>query len=190
MLTLDQLTAQWAQFDPSPYDQGRLELIVARPQLTERHCLNQAQLDLHDGLIGDNWRVRGSRHTPDGSANPDQQITLMNSRVIQLLSGDRERWALAGDQLFVDFDLSETHLPAGTLIQIGEAILMITAKPHTGCKKFSERFGVDALQFISTPEGRAKRLRGVNARVIQNGTIRIGDSVIKLPASDASALSV
>lgn len=188
MFTLDQLTTQWEQIPTAPRDHGRLEWIVARPQLGERICLDHAELDQQAGLIGDNWRVRGSRHTPDGSANIDQQITLMNSRVIQLISGDRDQWALAGDQLFVDFDLSEAHLPAGTYLSIGSAILMITAKPHTGCKKFSDRFGIDALEFIS--DRRADRLRGVNARVIRAGTIKLGDTVSKLSDPDASALSV
>jgi hypothetical protein len=164
----------------SPKDNGILEMIVRRPETETREIINSAEINLVNGLEGDNWKARGSSTTPDGSADPEAQITLMNTRVIQLLSGDKEHWQWAGDQLFVDMDLGIENLPPHSRIQVGSAILEISAKPHTGCKKFSGRFGIEALEFISTPLGKALRMRGVNAKVIQAGKIQVGDVVKKI----------
>jgi MOSC domain-containing protein YiiM len=155
-------------------------MIVRRPDVDQREVLPQAELSLEEGMVGDNWRARSSHSTPDGSADPNTQLTLMNSRVIQALAQEQAFWPLAGDQLFVDLDLSDENLTAGQRIAIGEAILEITAKPHTGCAKFSDRFGSDAIHFVNSPEGRRKRRRGVNARVVQAGVVRLGDVVRKV----------
>ena len=160
-------------------DNGILKMIVRRPKVDEREIVNEAKLSLEEGLVGDTWKTRGSKATPDGSANINAQITLMNMRAIALLAQDESRWALAGDQLFVDFDLSESNLPARTRIAIGSAILEVSSTPHTGCAKFSERFGRDALKFVNSPVGKPLRLRGINARVMQGGEIRVGDVVRK-----------
>lgn len=164
----------------SPKDNGVLEMIVRRPETETREIISNGEINLETGLTGDNWKARGSSAMPDGSADPEAQITLMNTRVIQLLSGDKENWQWAGDQLFVDMDLGLDNLPPHSRIQVGSAILEISAKPHTGCKKFSGRFGIEALEFISTPLGKALRMRGVNAKVIQAGEIKVGDVVRKI----------
>lgn len=176
----DELTSGLAEIRRSPADDGTLELIVRRPAESEREVLEEGLLDLEVGLVGDSWHVRGSSRTPDGSANPLAQLTLMNVRTIALLAGDRERWPLAGDQLFVDLDLSIENLPPETRLAVGDAVVEVTAEPHTGCAKFSARFGSDALRFVNSPDGRALRLRGLNARVVEPGTVRPGDSVRKL----------
>ena len=164
----------------APADGGTLEMIVRRPAVNEREVLDEAMLDVHAGLSGDTWHRRGSSRTPDGSPHPGMQLTLMSTRVIDLLSGSRDHWPLAGDQLYVDFDLSLANLPAGTRLAIGSAILEVTPQPHTGCGKFVERFGLDAMKFVNSPIGRELCLRGINARVVQNGTIRRGDIVRKI----------
>jgi hypothetical protein len=164
----------------SPQDGGLLELIVARPEIGERLLLDEAELDSRVGLVGDNWLARGSRHTDDGTAVPGAQIALMNSRIAQLVAQDQSRWPLAGDQLYVDLDLSSDNLPPGQRLRLGTALLEVTPEPHTGCKKFSARFGVDALAFISTPEGKAQRLRGMYVVVIEAGRIRVGDRLAKV----------
>jgi len=161
----------------APKDHGTLKMIVQRPREDERNVIDQGELSLTEGLVGDNWKGRGSKHTPDGSAHLYAQITVMNARCIALLAQSEERWALAGDQLYVDFDLSEENIPPGTRLAIGSAILEVSAEPHSGCKKFSARFGVEALQFVNSPEGKRLHLRGINAKVIQGGTIRAGDAV-------------
>ena len=151
-------------------------------------CSTSADLDLELGLVGDTWRERGSRHTEDRSADPERQITLMNARAAALVAVDRERWPLAGDQLFVDLHLGAAELPPGTRITIGDtAVIEVTAAPHTGCAKFSARFGVDALRVVNSPPGRALNLRGINARVVVAGTIRVGDEVLAVPAEVARA---
>jgi hypothetical protein len=179
-VTMADLEAGLEGIRQSPKEMGVLELIVRRPQTEQREVLTQGHLDQVDGLVGDNWRTRGSSRTADGSAHPDMQLTLMNSRVITLIAGEKERWPLAGDQLFVDFDLSADNLPPGTRLALGSAVVEVTAEPHTGCKKFMARFGQDALKFISSPMGRALQMRGINTKVVQPGQIRVGDSVRKI----------
>ena len=165
----------------APADAGTVELIARRPAEDEREILTEARLGLDDGLEGDTWRVRGSRHTPDGGPNPESQITLMNARAAAAIAGEREHWALAGDQIYVDLDLSQTNLPPGSRIQIGSAVIEFSETPHTGCAKFSARFGNDALRFVNSPVGRELRLRGANCRVVMAGMLRPGDTIRKLP---------
>jgi hypothetical protein len=161
----------------SPADAGTVELIVRRPAVDEREVLDEAILDCTVGLVGDTWSVRSSRKTPDGSPNPLAQLTLMNCRAATLFAGGRGRWALAGDQLFVDLDLSEANLPPGTRLEVGTAVVEISIEPHTGCAKFVERFGPAAGRMVSHPDGRALRLRGVNAMVVTGGVVRQGDTL-------------
>jgi MOSC domain-containing protein YiiM len=165
----------------APADGGTVELIARRPAEDEREVLTEARLGLHDGLEGDTWRARGSRHTPDGGPDGEAQVTLMNARAAAAIAGERGRWALAGDQLYVDLDLSLTNLPPGSRIQIGSAVIEFSEKPHTGCAKFSARFGNDALRFVNSPVGRELRLRGANCRVVTAGIVRPGDAIRKLP---------
>jgi hypothetical protein len=161
----------------SPSDSGVVELITVRPTQHERRVLDSVEVDPERGAIGDNWQARGSARTADGGPNPEAQVTVMNSRAVQLVAGSRERWQLAGDQLFVDLDLSPENLPTGTRLLVGDAELEVTASPHTGCAQFSARFGVAALRLTATPEGRALRLRGINTRVVRGGTVSTGDVV-------------
>jgi hypothetical protein len=161
----------------SPRGHGRIERIVRRPDEDRRESVGTARLDMVVGLEGDSWQARGSRSTPDGSADVRAQITLANVRVLAAIEPDPERWALAGDQLYVDYDLSEDHLPTGTRLAIGDAVLEVSDLPHRGCAKFSARFGSDALRWINSPTGRALRMRGMNARIVQAGTVRIGDAI-------------
>jgi len=164
----------------SPKDQSVLDLIVSRPEEDAREVMELADLNVEIGLVGDTWQDRPSIRSGDGKAHPDMQITLMNSRVANLVAQSKDRWPLAGDQLFADLDLSKANVPPGTRISVGEAILEATNQPHTGCKKFAERFGVDALEFISSPTSKELQLRGINLKVVEGGEIRPGDAVKKL----------
>src|SRR4051812_34052156 len=164
----------------SPRQQGTLKLIVRRPEVNEREVVDEGMLSTEFGLAGDTWVKRRSRRTPDGSAHKDMQLTVMNSRTIALVAGTDDRWPLAGDQLFVDLDISVENLPAGSRVGIGEAIIEITELPHTGCVKFQQRFGADAVKFVNSPRGKELRLRGANARVVKEGKIQTGDTVAKL----------
>ena len=179
-LTTEELEAGLENIRQSPKDNGVLDMIVRRPQIEEREVLSEGHLDLITGLEGDNWKVRGSSSTPDKSAHPEMQINIMNSRVIALLAQEKKRWQLAGDQLFMDLDLSAENLPVGTKLSIGDAILEITPPPHSGCRKFTERFGLEAMKFVNSPVGKELHLRGVNARVIQTGAIRVSDRVRRI----------
>ena len=164
----------------SPKTEGVLQMIVRRPQTEKREVLNEAVLDLKEGLVGDNWRTRGSSRTADGSAHPEMQLNIMNSRVIALVAQAKERWPLAGDQLFVDLDLSAENLPPGSRLALGTSVIEVTAEPHTGCDKFVKRYGEEAMKFVNSLAGRQLHLRGVNAKVIEAGVIRVGDKVKKL----------
>ena len=178
-LTQAEMEAGLETIRQSPKDVGVLKLIVRRPQTEGRDVLTEGQLDLASGLVGDNWKARGSRSTPDGSANPEMQLNIMNARVIELLAPDKASWALAGDQLYVDFDLSENNVPPGTRLAIGSAVIEVTPPPHLGCHKFSARFGPDAVKFVNSDEGKQLHLRGVNAKVVKGGIIRADDVVKK-----------
>jgi len=163
----------------APRDRGSVELIVRRPAVDQREAVDEAQLDLDDGLVGDGWRARG-RSGGRRPANPDAQVTVMSSRAIALAAGARDRWPLAGDQLYVDLDLSGDNLPPGTRLEVGSAVIEVTAEPHTGCKKFATRFGLETLEVFNSPEGRALNLRGINTRVVRAGAVHVGDAVRKI----------
>ena len=178
-LTMVEVQAGLAKIRQSPRDAGVLELIVRRPKTGARELLQEGRLDLVEGLVGDNWSTRGSFLTTDGLAHPDMQLNIMNSRVVALVAQQLERWALAGDQLFVDLDLSADNLPPGARLALGSAVIEVTKQPHTGCAKFVERFGLDAMKFVNSDEGKRLHLRGINARVVSPGVIRVGDIVGK-----------
>jgi hypothetical protein len=185
-LTTDELLEGLASMGQSPLDAGVLELIVRRPRIGDRELVKAAELDVARGLVGDNWHERGSSRTADGSAHPEMQINIMNSRVVNLVATTRERWPLAGDQFFVDLDLSASNVPPGTRLAFGAAILEVTTQPHTGCAKFVQRFGLDAMKFVNSPMGRQLQLRGINARVVQGGTVRVGDLICKIERNSLS----
>ncbi len=179
-LTTERLEAGLSDIRRAPKDSGVLQLIVRRPDTGEREILDEGQLDDAEGLVGDNWRARGSAGTPDGSAHPECQITIMNTRVTALVAQDKARWHLAGDQLYVEMDISRENMPPGTRLAIGDAVLEVSAKPHTGCGKFVERFGADAMKFVNSAVGRELCLRGINTWVIEPGAVSVGDTVRKL----------
>ena len=181
-LTTEEIEAGLEDVLRSPKDHGSLQLIVRRPEIGAREVLEEADLDISVGLVGDSWPQRKSKRTSDGSPHPDMQLNVMGARTIALLAQAKERWPLAGDQLFIDLDLSEDNLPAGTQLALGSAVIEITSQPHTGCAKFTERFGADAMRFVNSPTGRGLRLRGLNAKVVRPGRIRVGDTVRKIIA--------
>ncbi len=181
-LTTEELHTGLDEIRRSPREEGALVLIVRRPGIGEREVLEHGELDLVQGLVGDTWNRRGSSRSLDGGPHPDMQLNIINARAIALVAQSPDRWPLAGDQLVVDLDLSPANLPPGTRLAIGSAIVEVTAEPHTGCGKFVSRFGIDAMKFVNSTIGRELSLRGINAKVVQPGAIRIGDAVRKLPA--------
>jgi hypothetical protein len=178
-LSIEELEAGLDEIRRSPADEGVLELIVRRPAVGERETVEKAALDREVGLVGDRWSARASSRSGD-LPDPDTQLNIMNARVLALVAQAKERWPLAGDQLIIDLDLSEANVPAGTRLALGTALIEVTPEPHTGCRKFADRFGRDAAKFVNSRVGAELRLRGVNAKVIQSGTIRVGDLVTKV----------
>ena len=181
-LNREELEAGVDQIRAAPAEDGVVELIVRRPAVDEREILDEGELALDVGLVGDTWNARGSSRTPDGGPHPEMQLNIMNARAIELIAGSRDRWALAGDQLYVDLDISGANLPPGTRLALGSAVIEVTAQPHTGCTKFSARFGSDAWRFVNSEVGKELHLRGINAKVVQPGTVRCGDKIQKLSA--------
>ena len=180
-LSTEQLEAGLDRIRSAPSEEGVVELIVRRPAEGEREVLQEGALDLREGLVGDRWSAHRSSRTPDGSPNRDTQLTLMSARVVDLVAaGERERWPLAGDQLYVDLDISVENLPAGTRLALGSAVIEVTPEPHTGCVKFASRFGKDAHRFVNTKPHRHLRLRGLNAKVLEPGAVSAGDTIRKL----------
>lgn len=179
-LSLEALQAGLPWIRQSPRDEGLLRLIVRRPAVDAREVLASGELSLEEGLVGDTWRFRGSSRSADGQAHPDMQLNIMNARTAALVAQHDDRWQLAGDQLYVDLDLSGENLPPWTRLAIGSAVIEVTDQPHTGCRKFVDRFGLDAMKLVNSPVGRSLNLRGINARVVEPGTIRVGDAVRKL----------
>ena len=179
--SLQELQTTIPDISASPADQGTVDMIIRRPQTGERDVLDSCELDAVHGVVGDNWEQRGSSATPDGSANPDAQLTIINTRIINAVAGEKSRWPLAGDQLVIDLDLSHDNLPPGTRLSIGTTIIELTAEPHTGCVKFMNRFGKDALRFVSGPEAMRQRRRGANTKIIKSGTVTLGDVATKIP---------
>lgn len=182
-LSRERLEAGLGRIREAPHDEGRIVLIVRRPAVGQRDLPAEVMLDQDSGLDGDNWLVRGSSSTPDGSAHPNRQITVMNARVAELVAGGTERMPLCGDQLFVDLDLSVDNLPAGSMLAVGQAVLRVSEEPHLGCAKFVERFGGEAMRFVNSRLGRRLRLRGMNTRIVVPGTVRVGDVAAKKLAS-------
>jgi len=187
-LSRERLMAGLGPIRNSPRDGGRLVLLVRRPAVGERDMPAEAVIGEVNGLDGDNWLARGSKSTPDGSADPHRQITVMNARVAELVAGGTGRMPLAGDQLYLDLDLSHDNLPAGSLLAVGQAVLQVSDAPHLGCVKFVERFGAEAMRFVNSRLGRQLRLRGMNTRVVAPGTVRVGDLATKAPAHVRSSL--
>lgn len=168
-LTTKELEAGLADIERSPRERGVLMQIVRRPSSGERALLDTGVLDVEEGLVGDRWALGKRRRV--------NQLTLINTRLISLVAQTRERWPLAGDQLFVDFDLSLAHLPAGTRVAIGAAEIEVSPEPHMGCRLFRDRYGDDAQRFVNSPVGHTLQLRGINAWVVKGGAVRIGDEV-------------
>ena len=179
-LTREELEAALDHLRKAPRNDGVVEMIVRRPRVDEREVLEEAELDPMKGLIGDSWCFRGSSKTIDGGPHPDMQINIMNSRVTALVAQEKSRWSLAGDQLYIDMDLSKENLPAGTRLAIGSAVLEVSPLPHTGCHKFVARFGVEAMKFVNSTAGKELCLRGINAKVVQAGVVRLGSTAKKL----------
>jgi hypothetical protein len=178
-LNADELMAGLPGILESPADSGTVDMIVRRPGIDEREIVDSCELSLEDGLGGDNWKTRGSLKRIPRPPSLENQLTLMNSRAIGLIAGPRDRWPLAGDQFFVDLDLGDDNAPPGTQLRIGTAIVEVTGMPHLGCKKFVQRFGKDAMEYVNSETGRNHNLRGVNAKVVRGGTVTTGDTIHK-----------
>ena len=179
-LTFDELNAGLAHIRASPKEEGRLEAIIARPAPGERRDLASSEISLAGGVHGDHWAKGCWKTTADGKPDPDVQICMMNARCIELIAQERSNWPPAGDNFFIDMDLTPGNMPPGTRLGIGSAIIEVTGIAHNGCASFIERYGRDACVFVNTGEGERLRLRGIYARVVRDGRVSVGDKVKKL----------
>lgn len=179
-LTTEQIEAGLSHILASPQDQGTLEAIVIRPEENERELRKLVYLTPECGVEGDRWATSSSLRLADGRPDPRVQVSLMNFRILRMIAGDEDRMCLAGDNLIVDLDLREANVPVGQKLAIGEAVVQVTEVPHTGCKKFANRYGEDATRFINAAERKSLHLRGLYARVLQAGTVQVGDVIRKV----------
>lgn len=179
-LTLEELNNDLAEIRQSPSEKGVLKAIVIRPASDDRTSLTECEISPELGVHGDNWATGCWMTLPDGTPHPDVQVAIMNARVIQLISPEVDRRPLAGDNLYVDLDLSVDNLQPGDQLSVGSGILEITEVAHNGCGKFAERFGADAVKFVNSAAGRKLRLRGIYARIVKAGAIHVGDKISKL----------
>jgi hypothetical protein len=179
--TTTALEARLDHLRAAPADVGTLDLVVIRPAAGTRQVLTEGTLDEAGGLLGDSWRRRATSRAVAAGRHLDAMVTVMSSRMARLLADTDDDRALAGDQLYVDLDISHANLPAWSRLAVGDdAVLEVTAKPHAGCRKFLARFGEDAVAFVNSEEGRRLRLRGLNARVVRGGVVRVGDVVRRI----------
>jgi MOSC domain-containing protein YiiM len=176
-LTIEQIEADMPDVFASPKNRGELEAIVVRPESEKRESREAVYLSPEGGVDGDRW---ASSKAQDGGPEPRAQVSLMNARLLKMIARDEKRMPLAGDNLVVDLDLSEANLPVGQKLTVGEVLMEVTDLPHTGCSKFAERFGTDALRYINAAERRSLRLRGLFTRVLEAGTVRVGDIAEKV----------
>lgn len=178
--TMEQMEACIESIREAPADGGKVRMIVRRPGIGRREVLDTAELTVEAGVVGDTWAIRPNRRTEDGGPHPEMQLNVIGARPLEAVAGAKGRWAFAGDQLVLDMDLTEANLPAGTVLEMGSARIEITAEPHSGCAKFSRRYGAEARRFVNSDVGQELRLRGLNAKVVQAGTIKVGDVVTKV----------
>jgi MOSC domain-containing protein YiiM len=174
VLTIEGLESAWHAAAPAPRDDGTLRLICIRKAGGYHETPHEAEIAPGLGLVGDRWSERTAGRDPNGYS----AVTLINATVAELIASGRQPLDAAGDNLHVDLDIGVEALPAGTRLRIGTAVLRVSEEPHTGCSTFSGKFGLDALKWVSTPEGRRRRLRGVNCSVVEGGTVRIGDPIV------------
>jgi len=179
-LTRAELQAGLPHILGSPGDDGILEGIVVRPGSGLRQEPQSCEISSAGGTHGDHWAQGCWMSTEDGKPHPDVQICIMNARCIAHIAGTRARWALAGDNLFVDFDIRPENLPPGQRLRIGTAVIEITAIKHAGCASFAKHYGQSAVVFVNARKGSALRLRGVYARVVEDGRVTVGDRVVKV----------
>lgn len=180
MLTTDQIVSGLPQVKDSPADGGKVEFIVVRPSEGVRELRESVYVSSESGVEGDKWKTSRGHDTPDAGPDPRVQVTLMNARILRLISGGEERMPLAGDNLVVDLDLSESNIPPGQRLSVGEVVVEVTDVPHNGCGSFLERYGRDAVKFVNSPEGKRMHLRGLHAKVVRAGVVRVGDEVRKV----------
>ena len=179
-LTLDELNYGLSEILQSPKDVGFLRAIVVRPETDERVSLDECEISPELGVHGDNWAKGCWLSLPDGRPHPDVQVAIMNVRTIAVIAQQQERWQLAGDNLYVDLDLSVDNLKTGQRLAVGSAVLEITEKAHNGCKKFAQRYGTDAVKFVNSAAGKKLHLRGIYAKIVQAGVIHVEDEIEKL----------
>jgi hypothetical protein len=178
-LSLEELQSHLDSIKQSPQDDGILKAIVIRPVSNERVGMESSVVTPDGGVHGDRWAKQAWLNLPEEELEPKAQITVMNSRAAEVIARNRARWPLAGDNLYVDLDLSEDNLQAGQQLSIGSAVFEITPQPHNGCGKFEQRFGAEALKWVNSEEGKHHHLRGIYIKVVKAGVINVDDTITK-----------
>jgi len=167
-LSLEELERGLEVLNP-PRDAGELALIVSRGDDGHRSTPDRMVLSPERGVPGDVW-------WRDSPAKIDSQISIMRADIARLVANGQPL-SLVGDNLLVDLDLSVSNLPQGSRLQVGTSFLEITPEPHNGCLKFRQRFGRFALRVTADRRFKDLRLRGIYAKVMEEGEIEVGDPI-------------
>ena len=173
MRTIDELEDGWKARSSPPRDAGSVRLLCVRRASGVHETPASVMITAAGGLAGDRWANRGAGKDPDGAS----AVTLKSAAVAELVTAGEQPLHMAGDNILVDLDISVEALPPGSRLAVGDAILRVSEQPHNGCSTYRDRFGIDALKWVSTPEGRARRLRGMNCSVVRDGIVRVGDPI-------------
>jgi hypothetical protein len=165
----------------APADNAPVRQLCFRPDRHARSFPDQLALTRAAGIPGDRWLAEPWLRLPDGAPDPDIQVSILPARVLDLIWKPGDTAPHPGDPIIADMDLSLANLPPGTLVQAGSAVLRVSALFNDGCVKWKARYGADAKDWITAPGHPALRLRGILCAVVQDGAVRIGDRLQKLP---------
>ncbi|MGJ8650411.1 MAG: MOSC domain-containing protein [Opitutaceae bacterium] len=162
----------------APVGSGRVDYLINRPSEGVHELVDSLYLDVENGIEGDRWKETAWLRLPDGAPDPRVQVSLTNTRVMQCFTGtEADAVFRCGDNIYTDLNLTETHLPVGTLLQIGEAVIEVSDVVNDACGKFAQRFGAEAFQAVRAPTNVGLRLRGLFARIRQSGRVQCGDTL-------------
>lgn len=180
LITRAELDRAWPDIMAAPKDGAAIEMLCLRPAMGERRFVDEIHVTREEGIPGERWLTQPWMRLPGGQPDPAIQVSFLQRRVLDLVWRDREGTPHPGDTFVVDMDLSEANLPAGSLLQVGSAVLEVSTVFNNACAKWKKRYGDDALDWVRAYENKEFRPRGVLAKVHRDGVFRAGDRLTRI----------